>query len=294
MRSISANLTLVNRRLFIAEQLVTERPFLFLDEPTTGLSAGDALEIMKLLRVLATDHGHAVVVSIHQPRPRIYALFDELLLVHHGKLAYAGSPSAEALTSYFTGALRLTLPLKTRFIGDAVTDVLASMPELPSFSAEGVLSPRDIPPVPPNDEWCDWTTELGVHLKAAWRLEWRSKRFFITELGPSVVLALLIGFGWLNMGQRNTAEYLRLFPYTVGLLAVLTAFRNTAEAMAYGGETAIALERMQKNTTRLLPWLVVFFGSQCARIVITALICVALIYALAWRPLDVFAAPALL
>lgn len=270
---------------------MTERPFLFLDEPTTGLSAGDALEIMSLLRVLATDHGHAVVVSIHQPRPRIYALFDELLLVHHGKLAYAGSPSVEALTSYFTGSLRLNLSLKTRFIGDAVTDLLASVPELPTYRVEQPLSPRDFPPVPPNDEWCDWRTELRAHLTAAWRLEWRSRRFLVAELAPSVVLALVIGLGWLGMGQRNTAEYLRLFPYTIGLLAVLTAFRNTAEAMTFGGETAIALERMRKNTTRLVPWLVVFVSSQCVRILLTAVICVALIYALAWRPLSVFSMP---
>ena len=46
------------------EELVTGPSILFLDEPTTGLPAGAALEVMKTVRKLA-DH-ICVICTIHQ------------------------------------------------------------------------------------------------------------------------------------------------------------------------------------------------------------------------------------
>ena len=59
------------RRLGIACALVAKPSLLFLDEPTTGLDAFAALNIMDHMACLAAL-GHTIVASIHQPRAAIW------------------------------------------------------------------------------------------------------------------------------------------------------------------------------------------------------------------------------
>ena len=55
------------------------------DEPTSGLDSHAAMNVMKLTRGLCDQQGQTVVCSIHQPRPGIYKMFDQLLLLHQGR-----------------------------------------------------------------------------------------------------------------------------------------------------------------------------------------------------------------
>jgi len=87
------------KRLAIAIELLSEPSILFLDEPTSGLDAKTAQDVIKAIRRLA-ENGRAVVMTIHQPRSDIYKLFDKLLLLARGKVAYFGE--ANRATSYFT------------------------------------------------------------------------------------------------------------------------------------------------------------------------------------------------
>ncbi|CAN0384943.1 unnamed protein product, partial [Discosporangium mesarthrocarpum] len=74
------------RRLAIGcELLGLETPsIVFLDEPTSGLDSHQALQVMGTVRGLC-EEGHTVVVSIHQPRSAIYALFDDVMLLSEGQ-----------------------------------------------------------------------------------------------------------------------------------------------------------------------------------------------------------------
>ncbi|XP_059139433.1 broad substrate specificity ATP-binding cassette transporter ABCG2-like [Physella acuta] len=87
------------KRCNIGMELIISPPVLFLDEPTTGLDASTANAVMLLLKRLA-DGGRNVIFSIHQPRYSIYRLFDSLMLLSHGDVAYHGV-AREAL-DYFT------------------------------------------------------------------------------------------------------------------------------------------------------------------------------------------------
>lgn len=75
------------RRVTVGVELVTRPSVLFLDEPTTGLDAYSSLLLVRSLRALA-DSGRTVLCTIHQPRPDIFALFDTLLLMAAGEVAY--------------------------------------------------------------------------------------------------------------------------------------------------------------------------------------------------------------
>lgn len=86
------------KRLSIACELLREPQVLFADEPTTGLDAFQAGRVVGMLKALAED-GHTVVCSVHQPRGSIFEMFDDIVLLSEGAVAYAG-PAKEAL-DYF-------------------------------------------------------------------------------------------------------------------------------------------------------------------------------------------------
>ncbi|KAJ3412935.1 hypothetical protein HDV05_008723 [Chytridiales sp. JEL 0842] len=78
------------RRLSIAIELISSPSILMLDEPTSGLSSSDAFAVIKTVRELARN-GRTIVLTIHQPRSEILSLFDRILLLTKGKVAYYGA-----------------------------------------------------------------------------------------------------------------------------------------------------------------------------------------------------------
>ncbi len=62
------------RRLTISCSLIAKPSILFLDEPTTGLDAFAALNIMDHMSCLAAL-GHTIIASVHQPRSAIWDMF---------------------------------------------------------------------------------------------------------------------------------------------------------------------------------------------------------------------------
>eukprot|EP00741_Cyanophora_paradoxa_P000577 tig00000411_g556.t1 len=95
----------MRKRVCIAMELVPRPSLLFLDEPTTGLDAASALQIVTLLRELA-GKGQAIICTIHQPSAEIFRKFDSLLLLKKGgEVTYFGKmgEDADAVLSYFEG-----------------------------------------------------------------------------------------------------------------------------------------------------------------------------------------------
>eukprot|EP00884_Botryococcus_braunii_P007530 jgi/Botrbrau1/16779/Bobra.150_2s0014.1 len=100
------------KRTNIAVALITNPRVLFLDEPTSGLDSCTALEVMSMVRDLAYT-GITVVASVHSPTPACFCLFDRLLLLVRGRVAYLGKPGEEAVMYFEETApekLKLVLP----------------------------------------------------------------------------------------------------------------------------------------------------------------------------------------
>eukprot|EP00123_Amoebidium_parasiticum_P009578 comp19566_c0_seq1/m.22975 comp19566_c0_seq1/g.22975 ORF comp19566_c0_seq1/g.22975 comp19566_c0_seq1/m.22975 type:complete len:1015 (-) comp19566_c0_seq1:143-3187(-) len=89
------------RRVSIAMELVTCPSILFLDEPTSGLDSHNAYVVVDCLSRLAKHDMTTVIMTIHQPRSNIYRLFDKLLLLAGGEMAYFGL--ASQASNYFAG-----------------------------------------------------------------------------------------------------------------------------------------------------------------------------------------------
>lgn len=89
------------KRLNIGLELLRKPSVLFVDEPTSGLSSNDSINIMDLLKELSLQ-GKLVFVVIHQPSSDIFKMFDQLIILDKGGYqVYYGNP-VEALVYFKT------------------------------------------------------------------------------------------------------------------------------------------------------------------------------------------------
>ncbi|KAK8087832.1 ABC transporter [Apiospora hydei] len=77
------------RRVSIGVQLLSNPSILFLDEPTTGLDATSAFQLVRTLKTLAKK-GRTIITTIHQPRSEIWDLFDNLVILSRGSPVFSG------------------------------------------------------------------------------------------------------------------------------------------------------------------------------------------------------------
>lgn len=88
------------KRLAFACELLTNPPLMFLDEPTSGLDSFMAQSVVQAMKTLA-DRGKTIISTIHQPSSEVFALFDRVLLMGEGRLAYLGQ--THGAVSFFKG-----------------------------------------------------------------------------------------------------------------------------------------------------------------------------------------------
>jgi ATP-binding cassette subfamily G (WHITE) protein 1 len=86
------------KRLSVGMEMITNPSIIFLDEPTSGLDTYTAYSLVKNLKNL-TETGRTVVATIHQPSSDILRLFDDIILLNHGKIVYQGE--VNNLVKYF-------------------------------------------------------------------------------------------------------------------------------------------------------------------------------------------------
>ncbi|KAI1813656.1 P-loop containing nucleoside triphosphate hydrolase protein [Poronia punctata] len=77
------------RRTSIGVQLLANPSVLFLDEPTTGLDATSAYQLVRTLKDLAKK-GRTIVATLHSPRSEIWHLLDNFVLLSRGSALYSG------------------------------------------------------------------------------------------------------------------------------------------------------------------------------------------------------------
>jgi ABC-type multidrug transport system ATPase subunit len=80
------------KRLNIGMELMREPAILFIDEPTSGLSSNDSINLINTLRE-QTLRGKLVFMNIHQPSSDIFKLIDQLIVLDdEGYIVYTGDP----------------------------------------------------------------------------------------------------------------------------------------------------------------------------------------------------------
>ncbi|GLJ30773.1 hypothetical protein SUGI_0610320 [Cryptomeria japonica] len=78
------------KRVTTGEMLVGRPKALFMDEISTGLDSATTFQIIKCLRQIVHVLDGTMLISLLQPAPETYELFDDILLLSDGEIVYQG------------------------------------------------------------------------------------------------------------------------------------------------------------------------------------------------------------
>jgi ABC-type multidrug transport system ATPase subunit len=78
------------KRVTTGEMLVGPANALFMDEISTGLDSSTTFQIVKSLRQYVHILNGTAVISLLQPAPETYELFDDIILLSDGQIVYQG------------------------------------------------------------------------------------------------------------------------------------------------------------------------------------------------------------
>lgn len=131
------------KRLNIANELLHNPSLLLADECTSGLDSSSAYTVISLLRDLCLD-GRTVITTIHQPSSQIFALFDNIMVLAAGHVAYFGT--ADRLVSYFE-SVGFRFPTHSYNPADFVLELVID--EVPP---EEEVTDQAVEPTPPSSQ----------------------------------------------------------------------------------------------------------------------------------------------
>lgn len=83
------------KRLAFASEALTDPALLLCDEPTSGLDSFMASNVLHVLKRLV-QKDKTIILTIHQPSSELFSLFDKLLLMAEGRVAFLGTPQEAA------------------------------------------------------------------------------------------------------------------------------------------------------------------------------------------------------
>ncbi|KAL3718276.1 hypothetical protein ACJRO7_003420 [Eucalyptus globulus] len=79
------------KRVTTGEMLVGPAKAFFMDEISTGLDSSTTFQIVKFMRQMVHIMDVTMVISLLQPAPETYELFDDIILLSEGQIVYQGS-----------------------------------------------------------------------------------------------------------------------------------------------------------------------------------------------------------
>jgi len=92
--------------LVTGEMLVSPAKVLLMDEISNGLDSSTTFQIVNSLRQLVQILGRTAVISLLQPAPETYDLFDDIILLSEGHVVYQGPK--EDVVEFFESRLQLS------------------------------------------------------------------------------------------------------------------------------------------------------------------------------------------
>ncbi|WCJ41760.1 ABC transporter G family member 34 [Euphorbia peplus] len=78
------------KRVTTGEMLVGAAKAFFMDEISTGLDSSTTFQIVKYMRQMVHIGDYTMVISLLQPPPETYDLFDDIILLSEGQIVYQG------------------------------------------------------------------------------------------------------------------------------------------------------------------------------------------------------------
>ncbi|KAK4704462.1 hypothetical protein P7C70_g1739, partial [Phenoliferia sp. Uapishka_3] len=227
----AAGLSLEQRKkVTIAVEVVAKPAILFCDEPTTGLDTKSALRVVKLLRRLAQT-GLSVIATIHQPTAESFSVFDNVLLLQRGGKQVFFGPREDAVP-FFDSEKAGAYSNPADFLLDAAGAGMEDVPdeELNDLDAIDSLTKRwkmssqflklhtRILELASAESTTSTRTSSATILRQCIELTKRVSRnynrdlsYSYTKLFTAIVVSLIIGLSFLQLGNTVVSMQNRLF-----------------------------------------------------------------------------------
>ncbi|XP_076032219.1 eye pigment precursor family transporter white [Oratosquilla oratoria] len=238
------------KRLAFACEVLTNPPLMFCDEPTSGLDSFMAQNVVAVMKNMA-EKGKTILSTIHQPSSEVYAMFDRVLLMAEGRVAFLGEVDA---AYQFFGRIGLPCPANYNpadfFIStlaiqpgkeEGCRTAIATICSEFSKSEDGIsiekaaienakvnapsgyysLDDVEIRKSPYKASWC---TQFRTVLWRSWLEVAREPLIIRVRFVQVVAIALIIGLVYL--GQKYTQESITNINGALFLLLTNMTFQN--------------------------------------------------------------------
>lgn len=257
------------KRCSVALELLKKPKVLLLDECTSGLDSSLALELIVMLRSLCKEssaqnpHRILAICSIHQPSSKVFSLFDNIILMRRGEVAYTGP--REQVESYFTSlGSQYAMPSQTN-PAEHFLDIL-----------QGSNPPCAMEMPPPQDAASPFSDPYGgvqtralegpisnypiSSIKQTWILlqrtllvRTRDPAQFRVRIVLSLVIALILGLTYWQLSLAQSTVYDRQAAI-FGCLTFLTMNTLVTTAIQFPLERAFIFREYGNGTYKLLAW----------------------------------------
>ncbi|KAL4787431.1 ABC-2 type transporter-domain-containing protein [Aspergillus varians] len=266
------------KRLTIGVELAAKpQLLLFLDEPTSGLDSQTSWSILDLIDTL-TQHGQAILCTIHQPSAMLFQRFDRLLfLAKGGRTVYFGEigDKSSTLASYFERNGAPKLPSEAN-PAEWMLEVIGAAPgshsdidwpvvwrESPERQAvqqhladlKDSLSQKQTEtsqsdPSEYNEFAAPFTAQLWECLLRVFSQYWRSPVYIYSKTALSCLTALYIGFSFFQ--AENTKQGLQNQMFSIFML--MTIFGNLVQQIMPNFCTQRALYEARERPSKAYSW----------------------------------------
>ena len=200
------------KRCSIAQELLTEPSILFVDEPTSGLDSKTALDVVKVLQRLSrSDNGIAIVVTIHQPSAKAFLLFDRLVLLSKGRVAFNGP--IDGVTPFLETSCGKKLP-PLENVADFVIDTVQEDPDrivLAWDKAKTSLPESDIKigrrqtDISSAQYGTSFFNQLRVLASRTTYNSFKDAGQFQVRFGATIFVGLLLGCIYFDVGSKQSS-----------------------------------------------------------------------------------------
>ncbi|KAI5184161.1 ATP-binding cassette, subfamily G (WHITE), member 2 [Nematocida sp. AWRm78] len=193
------------KRLSVAQELVSKPDIIFLDEPTSGLDSYTSEALIVHLKNLART-GILIVMTIHQPSSDIFHMFDNVIMMKKGQIAYSGSPSGCVRS---LAALGLPCPKYTN-PADHLFRILCQLPEKQEeLQAQGT---PDSPYTETNNSLNQLNNKFTISaflyqskvlLSRTILCSLRNKKYLFAKMGHALFVSFITGMFMYNIPSKK-------------------------------------------------------------------------------------------
>lgn len=204
------------KRVSIGVELVTNPTLLFVDEPSSGLDSSTALTILRVLKKLVLQ-GRTVMCTLHSPSPKMFQLFDCLMLLSKGRMCYSGN--ASQVTKYLSQFGLRCSPQENP--ADFCLEVLSTQDEQgkervkrlasshqsssPLLSLEQEDNPDFQAMIEANKPKLSYGFQLRHLTKRAITSTWRHPMNTVARIAENLLLGLFVGMLYWSIGRTQVS-----------------------------------------------------------------------------------------